>query len=110
MEYICENPNCERFNIKEYFSSESYVFRKELGRMVGKNARCPKCEQIRREINPAAEIPLSEKAVGFNFFNGLTLEQKQAMLKERSHNHYLKYIKEKRDGLLNQAKEEFKHH
>lgn len=109
MEYICENSSCPDFNKKDYFSFESYSFRKGVG-MVGKNANCPKCGKIRREINPNAEVPLSEKSIGFNFFNGMTLEQKKAMLKQRSHDDYLKHTKDKRESLLNQAQSEFKEH
>lgn len=106
MEYICLNPQCENYQKSEYLSSESYQY--IGGKLMGKNCPCPKCGQLRKENNPDAEIPLSEKGITFNFFSGMSMEQKRKVLKERSKQDFQKHIKERKDGLLNQAITEMK--
>lgn len=105
MEYICNNPKCSKFAVKEFYSSEVYRFID--GRLLGENAVCPVCGKIREEVSPNSDIPLSEKNVGISLYNGMSVEQKREVLKKRSHEHFKKEIKERKEGLLNQAKTEF---
>ena len=71
--------------------------------MVGKNCRCPRCGERRKEINPNEDVPLSQKNISMNFFDGMNMEQKKEMLMKRSHEHFKKHIRERKEGLLNQA-------
>lgn len=105
MKYKCNNPDCPDYGKEEYYASESFRFRD--GKLVGEHAECHKCGKLREEINPNKDIPLSEKNVGINFFNGMSSEQKREALKKRSHAHFNKEIKERKEGMLNQAKAEF---
>lgn len=101
MEYVCTNPKCEAFGQKEYFSQETFKYK--YGYLTGEHAQCPYCGMERDRINPNEKIPLSEKAIGVNLFNAMSVEQKQEALKKRSHEHFNKNIKERKDGLVNQA-------
>lgn len=105
MEYICNNPNCAKFGVKEYFSSE--IFRFKDGKLIGANAPCPCCGNIREEINPDKNIPFSEKNIGISLYNGMSIDKKREVLKKRSHEHFQKEIKERKDGLINKAVTEF---
>lgn len=105
MEYVCNNPNCAKFGVKEYLSSETFRFKD--GKLVGVHAPCPCCGNVREEINPNKDIPLSEKNIGISLYNGMSVEQKREALKKRSHEHFQKEIKEKKDGLINKAVTEF---
>lgn len=102
MKYICMNPDCERYEQEEYLSSETYYFRN--GKMVGKNCCCPKCGKERQVVkNPDADIPLSQKNIGINHMGSMSMEQRREVLKKRSHEHFKKEIKERKDGLINAA-------
>ena len=106
MKYVCENPECSKFNVEEYYVSETFKY--QDGRLVGTNAVCPSCGQERKEVNPNKDVPLSEKNIGVNLFQGLSTEQKREALRKRSHQHFKKEIKERKDGMLNQAMTEMK--
>jgi hypothetical protein len=106
MKYVCLNSQCENYQKEEEYHKESYSF--VDGKLVGSNCRCPRCGQMRKEINPNADMPLSEKNIGINFFSSMSAEQKREVLKKRSHEHFNKKIKERKDGLLNKAMSEMR--
>lgn len=106
MKYICANKDCTHYGVDDEYVSESYVF--QNGELIGKHKNCPYCGKPRKEINPAEQIPLSEKNICINRFNGANKEQKIEMLKKRSHEHFQKEVKERKDGLLNQAMSEMR--
>lgn len=101
MKYVCENTECSEYGKEVYLSSEIFKFKN--GKLVGEHAECPKCRKIRREINPSEETPLSEKNVGINLYDGMSMEQKREVLKKRSHQHFDKEIKERKNELLHKA-------
>ena len=106
MKYICENKECANFGVEEYYSSETFKYCD--GRLVGQHANCPICGKERKEINPNSDISLSEKNIGVNIFQGLSKEQKREVLRKRSHQHFKKEIKERKNGMLNQAMTEMR--
>lgn len=106
MKYVCTNENCSHFNVEDEYVSESYVCVK--GELIGKHRECPHCGKERKEINPAEQIPLSQKNLSFNFFNGMSKENQKEILRKRSHEHFKKEIKERKDSLLNQAMSEMR--
>lgn len=99
MEYICQNPDCEEYGKKEYICTE--IFKFQNGELVGEHCKCPKCGKMRK--NPNEDIPLSEKNISVAKFANASPEQKREMLKQRSHEDYEKHVKERKDGLMNQA-------
>ncbi len=106
MKYICENPDCPECGKEEYMCSETYSFRGN--RLVGKHADCPVCGRERKEVNPNANIKLSEKNVGILKFSTASAEGKREMLKRRSHDHYEKEIRPIKEEKLRKAVESFK--
>lgn len=106
MEYICENPNCSEYKKTEFFSSERYIFRN--GEFVGEHAICPCCRKERECVDDNAKIPLSEKHTGIMLFNSKSKDEKREILRKRSHEHFQKEIKERKDGLMNKAMSEMK--
>lgn len=101
MEYICNNPECPNYGKKEYFSSEIYKFHGE--RLVGEHIQCPECGVEREEVNLNKDVPLSEKNIGICLFAGMSKEQKQEVLKKRSHEHFKKNVEERKEGLMSRA-------
>lgn len=106
MKYICRNIECPQYGVEEELTKETFVF--QNGRLIGKRSYCPKCGKEREEINPNKDIPLSEKNIHVDLYSGMTMEQKREILKKRSHDHFKKEIKERKDGLLNQAMSEMR--
>lgn len=106
MKYICENESCPNFGVEENYSSETFKY--SDGRLVGTHAMCPRCGKKRREVNANSDVPLSEKNIGVNLFQSMSMERKREALRERSHQHFKKEIKEKKDGMLNQAMTEMR--
>lgn len=104
MKYICENSDCPNFGVEEYYVSETFSY--QDGRLIGKNSICPHCGKERKEV--VDNIPLSEKNISVNLFQGMSVEQKRESLKKRSHQHFNEKIKDKKDGMLNQAMTEMK--
>lgn len=105
MKYICLNPDCERYNQEEYLVSERYRFIN--GKLIGEHCDCPKCGKERKQVdNPDADVPLSQKNVQTNRMGGMSMEQRREVLKKRSHEHFKKEIKERKDGLINAAMSE----
>lgn len=107
MRYICVNPDCERYQQEEFLVSETYYYRN--GHLVGTHCFCPKCGKERQEIkNPDADVPLSQKNIGINSMGAMSMERRREILKKRSHEHFEKEIKERKEGLINSAMSEMK--
>ena len=54
------------------------------------------------------DVPLSEKNVNFGQYSSASTEQKREILKQRSHEHFEKKVKERKDYLMNKAIGEMK--
>lgn len=106
MYYVCINEDCPEKGNKVYYSSERYKY--VNGELRGENCVCPFCGSIRKEVSKSEEIPLSEKNVGMNFFQGMSIPQRKEALKKRSHEHFEKHVKEYKTHLLNEAQNEMR--
>lgn len=106
MEFVCENPECKKFGVKEYYSSTT--FKLVDGHLQSVDAPCPVCGQIRTEINPNKDIPLAQKNIGIGKYGSASKEQKQEMLKKRSHDHYEKHVKPFKEHQLHEAVSQMK--
>ena len=58
------------------------------GELQSNNAPCPRCGQIRKEINPNRDIPISEKNIEIAKYSSASPEQRREILKKRSHDHF----------------------
>lgn len=106
MKFVCENPDCPKFGVEnEYLSN---TFKIVNGHLQSNNAPCPCCGQIRKEINPYKDIPLSEKNIGIAKYSSASPEQRREMLKKRSHDHYEKEIKPFKEHQLHETVKQFK--
>ena len=81
MEFVCKNPECPRYDQRDYYSSVSVVMRD--GKPFCKQSPCPACGKIREEIKK--ETPADLKGIYFGRFRAMSKEQKQESLKRRSH-------------------------
>lgn len=107
--YKCLNPECPDFEIvDDYYKFRKDSFRLIDGELVSKNASCPKCGQRRKEINPNEDIPLSEKSIEIAKYSSSSPDGKKAILKKRSHDHFVKEIKPFKDHQLHTAVENMK--
>jgi len=106
--YICKNKDCKNFNEKDYITHEIFVYDVVEGRLVGLHRNCECCGEVREYVNPDADIPLSEKNITLGKFSSASKEQKAAMLKKRSHEHFEKHVKERKDYLMNKVIGEMK--
>lgn len=104
--YICENPDCPNYGKEEAFVSETY--RLVGDKLQGKNAPCPVCGVVRREINPNESIPISEKNIELAKYTMASSEGRREMLKKRSHEHYEKEVKPYKEHKLREAVSAFK--
>ena len=109
--YVCKNEQCENYNEREEIYKESFKYDAKCG-IIGEHAICPKCGKIREYINPASEVPLSEKLNTFvnvgSSFSAASKEQKQEILRKRAHEHFNKSVKERKDYLMNKAMTEMR--
>ena len=107
MEYICQNPDCKAYNKPEYLNKEMYRYID--GELTGEHATCPYCGQKRKHHDENEAVPLSEKgATSILSFNSASTEDKREILRKRSHEHFQKEVKEKKDHLMNKAMTEMK--
>lgn len=106
MKFVCENPDCPKFGVEDEYLSNT--FKIVNGHLQSNNAPCPCCGQIRKEINPYADIPLNEKNIGIAKYSSASPEQRREMLKKRSHDHYEKEIKPFKEHQLHEAVKTFK--
>lgn len=105
--YVCNNEKCENFGVREEITREVFKYISGKG-LVGEHSVCPCCGEDREYINPNSDIPLDEKNVGFGMYSSASTEQKREMLKKRSHEHFNKKVKERKDYLMNKAMSEMK--
>ena len=49
MKYVCENTDCSKYGIEEYYVSETFKY--QDGRLVGSHAVCPSCGKERKSGN-----------------------------------------------------------
>lgn len=104
--YRCNNKDCSKFGvIEEYYSDK---FKMVDGRLQSVNAPCPCCGEIREEINPNADIPLSEKNIGIGMYTSASPEQRKEILKKRSHEHFEKEVKPFKEHQLHETVRQFK--
>lgn len=106
MKFVCRNKDCKKYGIEDDYSSVTYKF--IGGGLMAECAPCPCCGQIREEINPNREIPLSEKNVSIGTYTSASPEQRREMLKKRSHEHYEKEIKPYKEHQLHEMVKNFK--
>lgn len=106
MKFVCRNEQCERYGVEDEYFSNSY---KVIGgKLVSNNALCPCCGEIREEINPYKDIPLSEKNIEIGKYSSASPEDKREMLKKRSHDHFEKEIKPFKEHQLHETVKQFK--
>lgn len=106
MKFVCRNEQCERYGVEDEYFSNSY---KVIGgKLVSNNAPCPCCGEIREEINPYKDIPLSEKNIEIGKYSSASPEDKREMLKKRSHDHFEKEIKPFKEHQLYETVKQFK--
>ena len=105
MIFICENKECLEFGVPHTYTRNSYKYID--GKLVSNNAPCPKCGQLRKEVN-LDEVPLSEKNITLMRFDMSTPEQKREILKKRSHEHFKEKIEPYKQEKLNEAVSNFK--
>lgn len=106
MKFVCRNEQCEKYGVEDEYFSNSY---KVIGgKLVSNNAPCPCCGEIREEINPYKDVPLSEKNIEIGKYSSASPEDKRAMLKKRSHDHFEKEIKPFKEHQLHETVKQFK--
>lgn len=106
VKFICKNEECKRKGVEDEYYSNTY--RIVNGHLQSNNAPCPCCGQIREEINPNKDIPLSQKNIDIAKYSSASPEDKRAMLKKRSHDHYEKEIKPFKEHQLHETVKQFK--
>lgn len=104
--FVCENKDCPKFGIEEEYFSNAYKM--VNGELQSNNAPCPRCGQIRKEINLNKDVPISEKNIEIAKYSSASPEDKRAMLKKRSHDHFEKEIKPFKEHQLHEATKQFK--
>lgn len=101
--FICRNDKCCKFGIvDEYFSN---TYKMVNGKLISKNAICPKCGEIREEVDES--VPLSKKDIFVAKYSSLSPEDKKEVLKKRSHEHYEKEIKPYKEHQLHEVVKQF---
>lgn len=103
MLFICKNEECAQFGKEQEFSKASYKMVE--GHLQATNV-CPECRETMTEV--PNNIPLSEKNFSIGEFEGMTKEQRQAMLKKRSHEHFEKKVKPYKEHLFDRIRKEAK--
>lgn len=106
MKFVCRNEQCERYGVEDEYFSNSYKVID--GHLVSNNAPCPCCGEIREEINPYKDVPLSEKNIEIGKYSSASPEDKREMLKKRSHDHFEKEIKPFKEHQLHETVKQFK--
>lgn len=105
--YVCKNTDCSCYDVPDVVTRESFKYVSGVG-LIGEHAACPSCGKIREYVNPQADVPLSEKNVNFGQYSSASTEQKREILRQRSHEHFEKKVKERKDYLMNKAIGEMK--
>jgi hypothetical protein len=104
--YICHNPECCKNGKEDFITSEQFYYHD--GKLVGAHLNCPCCGKEREYINPAEDIPLSEKHQYIGRFTMASKEEQKEILKQRSHEHFKKEVQERKEHLMNRAMTEMK--
>ena len=104
--FICNNKDCKKFGVEDEYTSMTYKV--VNGHLQATVAPCPCCGEIREEINPNKDIPLSQKNIDIAKYSSASPEDKRAMLKKRSHDHYEKEIKPFKEHQLHETVKNFK--
>lgn len=102
MEFQCLNKECEDFEKIEFVHKVSYKYTPEGCK--SEQQKCPKCGVERIDLRDS--VPLSEKNIIQLKIPSMNPQQKTAMLKKRSHEHFNSKIKERKEGLMGQAMKE----
>jgi hypothetical protein len=106
MKFICNNPNCKKYGVEDEYLSNTY---KVIGgKLVSNHAPCPCCGELREEINPNKDIPLSEKNIEIGKYSSASPQDRREMLKKRSHDHFEKEIKPFKEHQLHETVKQFK--
>lgn len=108
MIYICNNPLCSENGVRHEYLINNFKYSAIDHRLVSEHEECPKCGCKRTIINEAENIPIGEKNVGIGEYTGASAETKREMLKRRSHEHYEKHIKERKEYMIHEAVSNFK--
>ena len=104
--FICQNPDCPRFGLKEEHLTNNYKFKD--GEFQSDNAPCPECGEIREEEDLNVNVPLSEKNVEIGKNSSASPDQKRDILKKRSHDHYEREIKPLKEYKVQETVKKFK--
>lgn len=104
--FICKEEGCKRKDIADDYYSNTYKM--VNGSLQSNNAPCPSCGKIREEIDFNKEIPFSQKNIDIAKYSSSSPEQKKAMLKKRSRDHFEKEVKPYKDHRLQEAVKQFK--
>lgn len=102
MRMLCRNKDCERYGQADYYPSTTYRYRD--GRLVSDDAACPVCGREREELNDNEDIPLSEKTVDIGRYTNASPEQRREILKRRSHEHFLREVRPRKEHMLEEAR------
>jgi hypothetical protein len=102
--YVCTNKECKNFGVQVTIAKNTYKL--VDGMLRSSNDLCPICGQIRQELN--TNIPLSEKNIELGKYSMASKEEKTAMLKKRSHEHFEKKIKPYKEHIWNETVKSFK--
>ena len=103
MKFVCTNTHCADCGVPFEYSRNTY--RMIDGRLVSNNAACPKCGELRKEVNDG-DVDLRSMNIGR--YSGSSMEDKREILKKRSHDHFNKEIKEYKENQLHEAMNQFK--
>lgn len=106
MIFVCRNKECKRWGVEDYYSSAVYTLIN--GKLVAVCAPCPCCGQEREEINLNESIAIADKNITMGMYSSASPEQRREMLKKRSHDHYEKEIKPRKEHQLHEMVEKFK--
>jgi len=103
MKFECSNPDCERLGnvVEEVKVVFVYEGTESLPKLF-----CYKCGK--RMTNITEILPLSDKNIQFGAIASMSKEDKVKVLRKRTHNHFNKEIRDRKEGLMGQAIKEMK--
>ena len=104
--FICDNKDCPKYGLEDEYLINTYKV--VNGKLQSKNAPCPKCGEVRREVNDNVDIPLSEKNISVAKYSSASKAEKVNILKKRSSEHFKKNIKPFKEHRLQEAVKNFK--
>lgn len=101
MKFVCKNPNCEKYGVE--VERHATIYKIVNGRFVSEDAPCPKCGQLREELNPNESLSPQEKGVSMGMYSSQSKEGRTEMLKKRAHDHFEKEVKPFKEHQINEA-------